>query len=226
MHDEKPDDRQTRPHRPPYSTKRERMLKRYDEEVEGDDGKEGRFVFYARRRKNSREMRYRVCMHAHVLPFTARAAVWLEAPALFDAVQVYSPACLAATASIDRTLRRLPFVIENWSALSADIGSPLNAQAMSIGKSPLRMEQVAEIASPEFTGSSPNVNGKICGATAIADHAWEIKIRWNSPSRITVLAVLASRQQWLRRSGARISYRETMRWWGMIYDELWIAVMG
>lgn len=45
------------------------------------------------------------------------------------------------------------------------MGEPLNAQVMSIGKSPFRIEQVAEIASPEFTGSSPNVNGKICGAT-------------------------------------------------------------
>lgn len=45
------------------------------------------------------------------------------------------------------------------------MGEPSNAQVMSIGKSPFRIEQVAEIASPEFTGSSPNVNGKICGAT-------------------------------------------------------------
>lgn len=45
------------------------------------------------------------------------------------------------------------------------MGVPSNAQLMSIGKSPFRIEQVAEIASPEFTGSSPNVNGKICGAT-------------------------------------------------------------
>ena len=136
--------------------------------------KEG-FVF-ARRRKNSRNVVAYIDTREHMramLPFTARAAVWLEAPALFDAVQVYSPACLAATASIDRTLRRLLFVIENWSVLSTDIGSPLNAQAMSIGKSPLRMEQVAEIASPEFIGSSPNVNGNICGATAIANRAWE-----------------------------------------------------
>lgn len=157
------------------------------EEVERDNEKEGRFCLRPTKEEWSRRCReyIRVYMRA-MLPFTARAAVWLEAPALFDAVQVYSPACLAATASIDRTLRRLPFVIENWSVLSADIGSPLNAQVMSIGKSPLRMEQVAEIASPEFTGSSPNVNGKICGATAIADRAWEAERqtaprRWNSP---------------------------------------------
>ena len=104
-------------------------------------------------------------MRAYFLPFTANTAVWLEAPALFDAVQVYSPACLAATASIANTLSRLLFVIVYWSLLSESIDTPLNAQDMSIGKSPLRIEQVAEIASPEFTGSSPNVNGKICGAT-------------------------------------------------------------
>lgn len=46
-----------------------------------------------------------------LLPLTANAAAWLEAPALFDAVQVYSPACLVATASISSTLSRLFFVI-------------------------------------------------------------------------------------------------------------------
>lgn len=49
--------------------------------------------------------------------------------------------------------------------VSESIGTPLNAHDMSIGMSPFRIEQVAEIASPEFTGSSPNENGNICGET-------------------------------------------------------------
>lgn len=38
------------------------------------------------------------------IPLTASTEEWLEAPALFDAVQVYSPECLAATESIANIL--------------------------------------------------------------------------------------------------------------------------
>lgn len=84
------------------------------EEVERDNEREGAVLSSSGEGRivETSPVCSRVYMRA-MLPFTARAAVWLEAPALFDAVQVYSPACLAATASIDRTLRRLPFVIEN-----------------------------------------------------------------------------------------------------------------
>lgn len=82
--------------------------------------RDGRVLSFGRRREFKTDVRASRVYDARVyiymrarLPFTARAAVWLVAPALFDAVQAYSPACLAATASIDRTLRRFPFVIEN-----------------------------------------------------------------------------------------------------------------
>lgn len=100
------------------------------------------------------------------VPFTAKIAEWLVAPALFDAEHVYSPACLAAT---DSMLRMLFFRVVArilMSERSGRIGSPFNAHVISIGKSPLRMAHTTEMESPQFAGSSAIVNCAICGATA------------------------------------------------------------
>lgn len=92
------------------------------------------------------------------------------APARFDAEQVYSPACLAATDSTVRTLFFL-FVLAMTTSdpWRPSIGVPLKAQDISRGLSPLVTEHVTEISSPQLAGSSPNANGSICGATGNND---------------------------------------------------------
>lgn len=100
-----------------------------------------------------------------IVPFTARMAEWLVAPALLDAEHVYSPACLAATDSMLRMLFFFVVATTLISERSRPIGSPFNAHEISIGKSPLRMAHTTEIESPQLAGSSVITNGAICGAT-------------------------------------------------------------
>lgn len=80
----------------------------------------------------------KLCSHIiDQIPLTSKVAEWDVDPALFDAVQVYSPACRAATASMVSCITRFPALDTAMSDCSGLIGSPLKAQEISNGKSPL-----------------------------------------------------------------------------------------
>lgn len=99
------------------------------------------------------------------VPFTASVADRLVPPAKFDAEQVYSPAWPADTESMLRMLFFRVVATIVMSSRSRRIGSPLRAQVMSIGRSPLRTEHGTLIDSPQLTGPSAMVKGAIWGAT-------------------------------------------------------------
>lgn len=89
------------------------------------------------------------------------------APAALEATQVYSPACLAATASIASCLIRLLLSEIIISVLPGEIGSPSKFHVSSNGKSPLLIAQAIVTSSSAFTGPSPKEKGAICGATVV-----------------------------------------------------------
>lgn len=80
-------------------------------------------------------------------------------------MHVYSPACVAVTESIVNCFVRLPVSLTVTSCSVESKGSLLNIQVISKGASPFITEQVNDVASPAFKGSSPKENVPICGAT-------------------------------------------------------------
>lgn len=99
------------------------------------------------------------------VPLTSNLAEWDVEPAAFDATQVYSPACLAATDSMVNCFTRFPESDTITSIRSWFIGRPSNVQVISRGESPLVTTHCTETKSPALTGSSPKDIGAICGAT-------------------------------------------------------------
>ena len=89
---------------------------------------------------------------------------WDE-PAALDTMQVYSPAWLAFTDSIDNCLERFPDFEIIMSSRLESTGSPLNIQTISRGMSPFIAAHETDGISPALAGSSPNEKWAICGAT-------------------------------------------------------------
>lgn len=100
------------------------------------------------------------------VPLTSNLAECEVDPAAFEATQVYSPACLAATDSMVSCLTRFPELDTITSIRSGLIGWLSKVQVISRGESPLVTTHCTETRSPAFTGSSPNEIGAICGETA------------------------------------------------------------
>lgn len=100
------------------------------------------------------------------VPLTSNLAECEVDPAAFEATQVYSPACLAATDSMVSCLTRFPELDTITSIRSDLIGWLSKVQVISRGESPLVTTHWTETRSPAFTGSSPNEIGAICGETA------------------------------------------------------------
>lgn len=105
---------------------------------------------------------------AILVPLTTRIEEWLVAPALLEAEQVYSPACLAATDSMLRILFFRVVARILMSERSGPIGSLFNAQEISIGTSPFTTAHTTEIESPQFAGFSAISKGAISGETGIS----------------------------------------------------------
>ena len=105
-------------------------------------------------------------MSGRCVPLTSNLAECEVDPAAFEATQVYSPACLAATDSMVSCLTRFPELDTITSIRSDLIGWLSKVQAISRGESPLVTTHCTETRSPAFTGSSPNEIGAICGETA------------------------------------------------------------
>ena len=99
------------------------------------------------------------------VPLTLSVADRCVEPATFDTTQVYSPACLSFTDSIDNCLDLFPDLEIKKSPWSGSMGLPLNIQTISRGRSPLMAEQASDGVSPALIGSSPKEKGKSCGAT-------------------------------------------------------------
>lgn len=100
------------------------------------------------------------------VPLTSNLAECEVDPAAFEATQVYSPACRAATDSMVSCLTRFPELDTITSIRSDLIGWLSKVQVISRGESPLVTTHCTETRSPAFTGSSPNEIGAICGETA------------------------------------------------------------
>ena len=99
------------------------------------------------------------------VPLTSNLAECEVDPAAFEATQVYSPACLAATDSMVSCLTRFPELDTITSIRSDLIGWLSKVQVISRGESPFVTTHCTETRSPAFTGSSPKEIGAICGET-------------------------------------------------------------
>lgn len=95
---------------------------------------------------------------------TFSTAEWLISPAELAAMQVYSPACSALTASI---LKELIFGLMRITVIpfTFSIAFFRNSQLILTGKAPLVTTHWMDVRSPSFMASSPKSNGKICGGT-------------------------------------------------------------
>lgn len=94
------------------------------------------------------------------IPLTRKSAEKDDSPARFLAIQVNSPICSFEAHSIDKVLTfLLTLAIDIPSTFSADL--LFCSQMISIGKSPLLMEQIKEVDSPELMVPSPNSKGRI-----------------------------------------------------------------
>lgn len=86
-------------------------------------------------------------------------------PALFDAVHLKMPRCLPLIDSMlnDDSRGDIRVTVNPFTPLT--INWPLSAHLMSNGKSPLLIMQLMALLSPGLAGSSPKVNGTMCGTT-------------------------------------------------------------
>lgn len=80
---------------------------------------------------------------------------------MFEAIHVYSPACLALTGSIVNCFVRLPVSLITMSYCVESTGSLLNIHVISNGESPFVIKHVKDAVSPAFKGSSPKVKDPI-----------------------------------------------------------------
>lgn len=90
-----------------------------------------------------------------LIPLTVRVAERDVDPAVLDATHVYSPACLAFTKSIVNCFVLFPVSVTITPRSGEGKGSLLKIHVISKGESPFMTEQVRDVASPAFSGSSP-----------------------------------------------------------------------
>lgn len=113
------------------------------------------------------------------VPLTSNSAVRETEPAILEAMQVYSPACFARTASMVNCFPRFPESDTIISSPELSMGLFWNIHLISIGKSPFVTMHKTDATSPAFTGSLPKVKAPICGATSVKNKKFSESVQPN-----------------------------------------------
>lgn len=108
-----------------------------------------------------------MCALNNCLPLTLSSDPYESIPAIFEAMHLIKPTCSISTDAIFKTLDFADNLFTVMPFSPDMIGSLFSVHLIWMGKSPLTIIHETPVLSPVLNDSSPNVNGIICGGTAL-----------------------------------------------------------